>query len=624
MSRNAVMMGWVLLLAVSAPVPAPAKEFSRIITSGDYTYEIEVGGFRDPVNRTLIIENLGETPVVNPRITVNGRYDWFDVETIAREATRGCETDEERALAIWKFVWWNFHHLASPGDLEALNPVVGLNVYGYANCAFHSTAFVALCRALGLPARVWEVWHHTTSEAFYEGAWHMLDTDLGLFYLEEDNRTIASIAELWEDQRVTGGKPENAHLTRFSGRNRSLYRVYTDAEGNNAYVAQDGLEPRGYRYFHDDYHCFVQTGYDRFTYEPHSMAMTLRPWEKLVLNWNGGEKYYDYRTHNANYEREGRRSLKPILYGDGRLIWKPDLRSEKVRPYLNQERPPAYGFDDGREPPLHVKFRQGGVYDVPTRATFTVKTPYTVLGGRLRARVYRGAATDWDRLAIMVRSRTGPLRKQVWRAPEGASGSFEVDLSLDEVLYPAGERGRRSYSVDFRFTANEKNDPATQTGVEEVELTTLLQCAPNSLPALSLGKNVIRYRDDSPEGRKVRITHVWRERADNHPPQPPKRAVYPGDGATVDDLAPLFQWQAARDADGEVRIDDYRINLSRDPRCRWPLATALLRLTGSAGPEWKLPEGWLNPGTTYYWQVQAKDSRGVWGDWSPVFRFTTR
>jgi len=36
-----------------------------------------------------------------------------------------------------------------------------------------------------------------------------------------------------------------------------------------------------------------------------------------------------------------------------------------------------------------------------------------------------------------------------------------------------------------------------------------------------------------------------------------------------------------------------------------------------------LPEGWLNRDTNYYWQVKAKDNRGIWGEWGPVFRFKT-
>jgi Transglutaminase-like superfamily len=616
----------VLAASLFAAIPAfcSVKEHSQIVTVNDQTYEIEVDGFRDPVNLTIVIENLGQEPIVNPRITVDGRYDWFDVETMAREVTRGCKTDEERALAIAEFIRKNFHHLDSPGDRETHNPVVSLNVYGYANCAYHSSAFVSMCRALGIPARVWEVWLHTVSEAYYNNAWHMLDSDIGLNYLLDDNRTIASIEQLWADQKITGGKEENANLTKFSGRNKAVFMVYTDIEGNNTYLSQDGVRQRGYRYFHDDYHCYVQTGYDRFTYEQHSMAMTLRPWEKLVRNWKGGEKYYDYKRHNELYERDKKPYRKPILYGDGQLIWKPDLRSEKARLYLNQEMPPAYIFDDGQEPPVHVKRRQGGVYVVATRAIFDVETPYTILGGRLKARLYRGAATRWDRLTATVNSRTGPVKERVWSAPRGETGSIDVDLSLDEVLFPTGERGRRSYSVEFNFTANEKNDPPTQSGLEEVEFVTDIQCAPNSLPALSLGKNIIRYRDETPGEHKVKITHLWRERTDNHPPKPPQDAVYPRHGGVVDNLAPLFKWKAAKDTDRADRIEDYRITISFDPQCRWPVATALKSLTGSSKPEWKLPEGWLNRNTTYYWKVEAKDSRGIWGDCSPVFRFATK
>src|SRR5690554_246186 len=297
-------------------VDGQTKEFSQIITVNDYTYEIEVEGSLDPYNKTVIIENLGDSPLINPRITVNGKYDWFDLESIAAEVTRGCSTDEERALAIFDFVRLNFHHLASPGDRECHNPVVAMNVYGYANCAYHSTVFVSLCKAVGIPARVWEVWHHTVSEAYYNNAWHMLDSDIGLFYLTDDNRTVASVEQLWEDQKISGGTSEGAALTKFSGRNKAIRAIYTDAEGGNEKVSQDGIRTRGYRYFHGPDFCYIQNEYDRFTYGTHNMAMTLRPNEKLIRNWKGGEKYYDYERHNRDL-KNGNEWAKPFRYGDG-------------------------------------------------------------------------------------------------------------------------------------------------------------------------------------------------------------------------------------------------------------------------------------------------------------------
>jgi len=311
--RKVVVILVPVLISVAAGVcDAQRREYSQVIESQESSYEIDVGGFREPVNETIIIENLGDTPIVNPRITVNGKYDWFDVESIAREATLGCNTEEEKAFAIFNFVRTQSHHLSPPKHLEALNPVVYFNVYGYGQCAFHAAVSVALARALGMKARVWEVWKHTVSEFWYNEAWHMLDSDIEAYYLMEDNRTIASIEQLWEDQKVTGGKAENAGLTKFSGRTMGLHAVYADVEGNIGWSFRDEARSLGARYFHGDDFSYVQDFYDYYTYEPHTMAMTIRPDEKLVRNWKGGEKYFDYRSHIADYERDPKPWRKPI------------------------------------------------------------------------------------------------------------------------------------------------------------------------------------------------------------------------------------------------------------------------------------------------------------------------
>ncbi|MEA2063206.1 MAG: transglutaminase-like domain-containing protein, partial [Gemmatimonadota bacterium] len=589
------------------------RQYSRIITVNDYTYEIEVEGFRDPVNETIIIENLGNEPIVNPRITVNGRYDWFDAESIAGEATAGCATDKERALSIFNFVRNNGQHISPPGDRENLNPVVYFNVYGYGICSYSAANVVALNRAAGLQARVWEVWHHTVPEIRYNNAWHMLDSDIQAYFLMDDNRTLASIEQLAADQLVTGGKEENAKLTKFSGRALAIQRRYTDVEGNIGWEYRSGASSLGARYFFRD-HFYVQRGYDYYTCEPHSMAMTLRPNEKLIRNWKGGDKYYDYKRHNARYAREPKPTRRPIRYGDGKIIWKPDLTGENAGDLLGGEAPTIeseyytkFFIEDGVRPAIHVKHKHGGVYDTQSFAMFSIHTPYTIIGGGLKARVYRGAATDWDRLGLWVGNHPrGRERKKVWGAKQGETGYMDLDLNLDEALYPSGNRGAHNFSARFQFSANEANDPPTQTGIESVKLTADIQCAPNSLPALSLGRNIIRYRDETPGPHKVKISHIWRERNDNHPPSAPRAAKYPADGKVAGDLSPHFRWSGSRDKDKGDRVVDYMITISFDSQCRWPISTSLLTETGSGKPAWQLDQGWLNRDTRYYWRVKAR------------------
>jgi hypothetical protein len=444
----------------------------------------------------------------------------------------------------------------------------------------------------------------------------MIDTDIGLFYLMGDNRTIASVEQLWEDQEISEGTPEGAKLTKWSGRNLAIRQMYQNYEGNDVYLWQDGIEQRGYRYFYGDFFCFVQNSYDRYTYEPQSMAMTIRPDEKLIRNFKGGPKFYEYRKHLTEYKERDQRWRIPVTWGDGQLIWTPDLKKDYIGDYIDRNRGPAFYVEDGILPPLHVHHREGKSYGTPTRISFTAKTPYTILGAKLKARVYRGAASENDRIMVTTEE------KQVWQAPDKITGSMDLEVDLDEFLYPGGKRGRHEYSVQFTFSADKKNDPPPQT-VESIQMITDFQCAPNSLPGLSLGRNIVRYRDDTPGPHKVKITHIWNERMDNHPPLPPQKAFYPGNGDGIDDLSPRFRWNAANDLNKKDKIENYLFTISFDPQCRWPVATALMRETGSGRPEWEMVEGWLNGNTTYYWKVKAQDNRGIWGCWSPIFCFKT-
>ena len=53
--------------------------------------------------------------------------------------------------------------------------------------------------------------------------------------------------------------------------------------------------------------------------------MTIRPNEKLIRNWKGGNKFYNYKRYLKMYERDPETHSWPIRRGDGQIIWTPDL-----------------------------------------------------------------------------------------------------------------------------------------------------------------------------------------------------------------------------------------------------------------------------------------------------------
>ncbi len=93
----------------------------------------------------------------------------------------------------------------------------------------------------------------------------------------------------------------------------------------------------------------------------------------------------------------------------------------------------------------------------------------------------------------------------------------------------------------------------------------------------------------------------------------------------------VFRWVPAEDPDGDS-IGDYHFELSSRPDMRFPLSMCFYKLISRTGdvskenrPEARytlLQPGLLAPDREYYWHVRAMDSKGVWGPWSDIWRFT--
>ena len=198
-------------------------------------------------------------------------------------------------------------------------------------------------------------------------------------------------------------------------------------------------------------------------------------------------------------------------------------------------------------------------------------------------------------------------------------GSQDLELYLDNFLLD--DESPFSYEIGVTASGNGRRNRTAQAGVEKFKLVSDLQVSPHSLPALSLGRNVIKYRDSSAgAGKRVRITHTWRENDSNRAPGIVSQAVTSGEVTT---LTPTLQWKPAVDKDKGDRVVDYQVMVSLREDCRWPLSMSLYRNVGSDKCEWQVLESFLNPGTTYYWKVRARDSHGAVGEWGKVLSFRT-
>ncbi len=596
--RTALLTVTFALTASAGLKAGEEKIFSQEISADSLAqFEIIVPGTLDPKNIEITIENIGSTPIVDPRITVNGLYDWYDIQAIAAEATRGCTTDREKALAIWEWILFKRYQL-SPRDRSAVSPVRGANGYGYVICGHCAFWLQALCEAVGVKARVQEVWGHTVNEVYYDAGWHFLDSNVKVYYLGPDNWSLASLADMEHNvgliRRTLHSHDPWVRQPDSLARNQIFVDYYT-SYGDN-YIDDSGINEARKNY---------------------TMSYTLKQGEKLI-RWWGPEL--------GKYEAGQRRP--PKEYANGRLIWEPDLEKVDVLPYLRVIDNVTTYQQDNQKPAIHCARLQNFLMSRPSRFALPISSPYPIVGGSFDCTLvkegdsgnYRDKGWSLDYAGVCYGA------PDFWASDLGrfrrGKGTLEVTAQLDSFM--VRQQPLYNYEIGFSLSGSADAAPPTQSGVSHFRSVTDLQVSVHSLPALARGKNVIRYWDRSPApGKKVRITWKVRTVDDNNAPGRVSAAVSPSSGGTVASLAPILKWRAAVDVDKGDRVEDYQVLVSLFPECRWPLAMALHQNLGSPATEWQVPEGFLNPGTTYYWKVRARDSRQAVGEWSEVFSFTT-
>jgi hypothetical protein len=308
-----------------------------------------------------------------------------------------------------------------------------------------------------------------------------------------------------------------------------------------------------------------------------SMNMVLRPGEAITWRWGHGDPV---KYHGSEKPRN------PDLICNGLWEYRPDFSGELWKKGTSV-------VENIQTTAGEVTAREGNTGSI----VWIVRSPYVLVGGRLEVEG-NGAkfSLSWD-------------------------GKSWTDVGTDlSKLFPPDGPARYEYKLRCELGSGAR--------LKRLGIVNDLQMAPLALPAMSVGDNKFVYTDQSPGGRKVRITHDWVERSASRPPDAPAAPVFPVNGGEIDGDDLVFRWLPAKDPDGD-RIADYHFELSDRPDMKWPLSTNFYKLisnTPDRGKEqYTLPHGGLlAPDQTYYWRVRAKDEKGLWGAWSPTWNFTNR
>jgi hypothetical protein len=564
-------------------------------------------------NRSVRMENVGETDIVNPWLS-NGRNHFRSVEEIVASAVSPGMSDADKAFALWFQEIQYRHH--SPGDNRELgDPVKVFNVYGYNTCGNDSISLATLWRHAGLKAAPARALGHCISQAFYDGGWHFYDGDMHCVYLLRDNQTVAGEQEIVRDHDLIK-------------RTHSKGILFLDAWWSEPEMCA--------MYFFEG-----PVGGERGGQINTTMNMTLRPGEALVWRWGRLDpvKYHGTSGVTPTY--------KDVIC-NGLWEYRPDFSNAVWRQG-------AAAVEDVTLGPEGLATGEGKVGTI----VWTMRNPYVFVGGRLEV---EGAGArfficqdgkSWraveDNLDANVSRASRP------RVPRASGPRFEGGTPSTHAGKMPATQGtpstqRRQDNLDkllpivgpacYEYQLKcELQGPAR---LQRLAIINDVQMAPLALPEMAVGENVFMYSDQSPGERQVRITHSWVERSTSRPPSAPTGAVFPPDGGEANGTDVVFRWAVPSDADGDA-IADYQFELSPRADMRWPLSMSFYKLisrTADATKEkdkatgkeritvksqYTAPQpGLLTPDCRYYWRVRAQDDKGMWGPWSKTWSFTPR
>lgn len=521
-------------------------------------------------NRSVRMENVGQTDVVNPWLS-NGRNDFRNVAEIVAAAVTPDMTDAEKAFALWFQEIQYRHH--SPGDNNELgDPVKVFNIYGYNTCGNDSICLATLWRKAGLKVAPARALGHCISQVFYDNRWHFYDGDMHSVYLLRDNQTVAGEQDIVRDHDL---------VKRTHSKGILMPDTWWDGQGMCAMYFYEG-EVHGNR------------GGTADT----TMNMVLRPGEAIEWRWGRTDPP---KHHGALWTMP---TYLDVIY-NGLWDYRPDFSNEVWRKgvaSVENIRSDADGLcaEEGKRGTI--------VWDM--------RSPYVFVGGRIEAE------GDGAKFFISVDGKTWQAVKDNLDKSFPIVGPPRYHYKLKCQLDGRATLRRLAIANDVQMA------PMTMPEMGVGENTFTYSDEPRGIGRIGNPSHKVRithrwversaskppeapqdaiYPPDGGESNGTDIVFRWTPAKDP-------------DGDIVSDYH--FELSNRADMRFPMSMCFYKL-ISR--------TADVIREKGKAGGSDKIiakaqytlsQPGLLTPGRKCYWRVRAMDDKKVWGPWSKTWSFT--
>ena len=460
---------------------------TEVIKGSKAEFTIDAAGRTSPVNRS--IELIG--PAEDVRIKVEGCLDFSSIEALVKSLTRPLMTDEEKVKACFYFAVNNFYDRVGSGCDDPLEYV---NLWGFSYCGEFGLTLNALWKAAGFnavflnPVTLGLPSGHTLSAVYYDNQWHLYDSRLRGYFLNRDNKTVASLIELDRDDNLI------RRAVDFTGGMNNSHWSYTTVFLQFFNAQSDWLD--GFNAHFDNLTLF-NSNCPRW--DP---RLDLRENEKLTLNWTNQGKWWSRKDLSPRWKElhPGSESVwetvPPIIYANGTLEFNVDPSQLKEQ---------AQDFSGIRAKGGKSPVFQPSAAGKTGYVVYKVRVPYFIPSMSVQAKGYRKNKDDI--LSVEISTDEGKSWLPLWKAE--STGEAIIDLSSDQTqavtMYSPNK-----YSYLLRFSL-EASKSASDVTLGDIRIVTDLFYRAMSLPSLKQGKNRVVYSDRSMGRHKRELTFNWLE-----------------------------------------------------------------------------------------------------------------
>ncbi len=415
------------------------------------------------------------------KVVTDKAPDCSSLKSIVESVTRGCKTNDEKAIAIYNFLRLANYHLNYPSEKGGISSLKLLNVYGWSLCGGLHTVEASLWREMGWEWRYvgWSQPGHTTVEAYYDDQWHYLDTFLKFYAWKPDprapgGRTIASQADIRANSDlVTLGFVKDPSRGVYYARDNRFETINDKANFHAPAFFVCGDTPEGVLLgVRNSKIAGSQTGWNgiKFDTDDYSTDVNLSTGQSLTLTWDAVEdghwwsgKRWTPRHSCGDKEYRNCACLGPIL--------EPYHGTSAARGYANGQLRVAYDIRKGSSTPHFMESQN-------TRHTDHGLVP-----------------VDEGRSASITLRLASPYIMTL--AQGHAAGADQVEVSTDAgksfktvSLNDFSDAVQGHYQALVRISFNKQ--------LADVSLNATVQCNRCSLPYLSPGKNKVTVSVQNP------------------------------------------------------------------------------------------------------------------------------